>query len=70
MLHLSQGSSEAVRFKVEVDFLGDGHWKTYKEILVGPGGYEFHVFPDGYSAHWVRVAVDRPCKATAYFVYN
>jgi hypothetical protein len=70
VIHLSQESQDVVRFKIEVDFLGNGHWKPYKEIDVRPGGYEFHVFPDGYSAHWVRIAVDRRCKATAYLMYN
>lgn len=69
-LHLSHDSDEEVKFNVEVDFLGDGSWKTYKTIAVPANGYAPHVFPDGFSAHWVRVTADKPCKATAHFMYN
>lgn len=70
VLHLSHDSTEPVRFTVEVDFLGDGSWKTYQTIALSSKGYGFHVFPDGYSAHWVRVTVDRACTASVYFIYN
>jgi hypothetical protein len=33
-------------------------------------GYKSFVFPPGYSAHWVRVKVDKDCKATAQFMYQ
>lgn len=69
-LHLSHDSDEAVNFKVEVDFLGDGSWKTFATQSVAPKGYNPLVFPDGFSAHWVRVTADKACKATAYFMYN
>ena len=54
----------------EVDFLGNGTWKPYLNINVPSTGYRYHVFEDGFSAHWVRVTVDRDCTATAYFMYN
>lgn len=70
VLHLSHSSKEEVTFTVEVDFLGSGDWKTYQEIRVGPEGYAHHEFPDGYSAHWVRIRAGGACRATASFVYN
>ena len=70
VLHLSHSGAALATFTVEVDFLGDGSWRTYKEIEVFDGGYEHHEFPDGYSAHWVRVRVNAACKATAAFAYN
>ncbi len=70
VLHLTHDSDETVRFRVEVDFLGDGSWKWYDTYEIPAKGYQHHVFPDGYSAHWVRIKVDNDCKATAYFMYN
>ena len=29
-----------------------------------------HVFPEGFSAHWVRLKTDRDCTATAWFEYE
>jgi hypothetical protein len=56
---------------LEVDFLGDGSWRPYKSIIVDPEpNYVHHEFPDGFSAHWVRVRVDKDCVATVYFIYN
>ena len=58
-------------FEIQVDFLGDGHWVTYDSILIpAPPSYAQHAFPDGFSAHWVRLKSHNACKATAWFVYN
>jgi hypothetical protein len=32
--------------------------------------YSFHAFPEGFSAHWVRIVAHSPCIATAYFHYT
>jgi hypothetical protein len=70
VVHLANDGPESVTFTIEVDFLGDGSWKPYKRIAVAPNGYEPYVFPDGFSAHWVRARIDRACVATVHFVYN
>ncbi len=69
-LHLRHDSPEAARFTIEVDFLGDGTWAVYDTLTVAAGGYGHHEFPDGFSAHWVRVRCGTPCRATAYFTYS
>lgn len=69
-LHLSHNAAGSVSFTVEVDFLGNGTWVTYQTFQIPAGGYTHHEFPDGFSAHWVRVRCDTACKATAYFVYS
>lgn len=68
-LHLYHDADDVVAFTIEVDFLGNQTWKTYDVINVPPDGYVHHEFPQGFSAHWVRVIADTSCKATAYFVY-
>ncbi len=70
VVHLTHDAREPVRFDLEVDFLGDGSWKPYQSFEVAPSGYVHHEFPDGFSAHWVRVKVNKDCLATAHFVYN
>jgi hypothetical protein len=70
VLHLAHDSAEPVTFTVEVDFLGNGTWKPYQAFEVPGKGYLHHEFPGGFSAHWARVAADRDCVATAYFVYT
>ncbi|MEW6239042.1 MAG: hypothetical protein AB1656_26980 [Candidatus Omnitrophota bacterium] len=69
-IHLSHDSDQQVQFTIEVDFLGNGTWKTYEKITVPPQGYSHYEFPEGFSAHWVRVKVSADCKATVYFVYT
>lgn len=69
-LHLKHDSEKKVRFTVEVDFLGDGTWSRYETLDVPSGEYRHHEFPDGFSAHWVRVRCNSACKATAYFIYS
>lgn len=70
VVHLSHAANSPVTFTIEVDFIGDGSWVTYEKIAVPAQGYRHHEFPAGFSAHWVRVRVDRPCRATAYFIYS
>ena len=70
VLHLANDADAEVRFTVEVDFLGNGMWKTYEILTVPPNGYVHHEFPVGFSAHWVRVTADKDCTATAWFIYN
>jgi hypothetical protein len=70
VLHLSHDSDQEVKFKIEVDFLGNGNWKTYDTFAVPAKGYVHHEFPQGFSVHWVRVVPDLDCIATAYFIYT
>lgn len=70
VIHLSHSAKEEVTFTLEVDFLGTGEWKKYQEIRVPAEGYAHHEFPDGYSAHWVRVRAGNACRATVSFAYN
>ena len=70
VVHIKNDSEHPVNFKIEIDFLGNGSWVEYMTIPVGGNGYRHHEFPDGFSAHWVRVKVDNDCVATVYFMYN
>lgn len=69
VLHLAQQGLSRTEFTIEVDFLGTGEWHKYETIqLHGP--YAHHVFPSGFSAHWVRVTPGADCIATAEFIYT
>ncbi len=70
MVHLMNKGAQAVEFIIEVDVLGNEEWHTYKSITVEPNGYTHHEFPDGYSAHWVRVKAREASTVTVQFVYN
>lgn len=69
-LHLAHEADAEVRFAVEVDFIGNGTWRTYQTFAVPPRGYLHHEFPAGFGAHWVRVTADKDCAATAWLTYN
>lgn len=70
VLHLSHDADRAVSFHIEVDFLGDGSWERYATVRVPGHGYAHHVFPEGFSAHWVRLVPGKKCRVTAWFVYT
>ena len=70
VLHLSHDADHSVTFTIEVDFLGTQDWHTYEAIRVPAKGYSYHTFPHGFSAHWVRVAADADCRASAYLHYT
>lgn len=69
-LSLSHSNAVPVTFTVEVDFASDNSWSEYARFTVAPGQTLVHVFPDGYSAHWVRVKSDTSTTATAQFTYG
>lgn len=70
VLHISQQSREHVEFSVEIDFHGTQDWVPYTSLDVGPSGYQFHAFPAGFSAHWIRITVDKACQASAQLAYT
>lgn len=70
IVHISHESNETVTFTLEIDKSGNNRWETYKKITVSPKGYEYLVFPDDFSANWVRVIADKNCTATAFFHFT
>jgi hypothetical protein len=71
VLHLTCKAKQPVRFEVEVDFLGDGHWMPCESFdLTRKKPYVHHEFPHAFSGHWVRIKVNKDCTATACFIYN
>jgi hypothetical protein len=66
MVHLK--TDRAASLQIEIDFLGNSSWERYETISVN--GYARHIFPDGFSAHWVRVVPSADCTATAEFFYT
>ena len=69
-LDLSHDADEAVEFEVQVDVLGNATWHTYGRLTVPAGETLRHEFPEGYSAHWVRLVPGRSATATAQFTYT
>ena len=61
-------SDRAVAFEMEVDFLGDGSWEKYERLSVN--SYARHIFPAGFSAHWVRITPSADCVASVEFFYS
>ncbi len=77
-LELTHNSNEPVEFTIEVNVIKNliavsdkfGIWNRYKSITVQPGERKEFRFPDGFSAHWVRLVTDEDCNATAIFTYS
>jgi hypothetical protein len=69
-IHFMHTADAPVSFSVEVDVLGNGDWKKFKDIIVPQNGYEHYEFPEGYNAQWVRIKCNSACKATVSFSFN
>jgi hypothetical protein len=69
-LHLKNKGETEVEISLEVDFLGNEEWSEYKTIKIKAGEYKSYTFPDGYSAHWIRLKVNSASVITAQFVYS
>ena len=64
------GADRPVTITVEIDFHGHGRFGAIASLTVEPGQIQTHVFPPGFSAHWVRVVSDTDGVASAQFVYT
>lgn len=69
-LHLFHEEAGEVVFTVELDALGDGTFKCWQTIKVGEGESAMLAFPDGLSAHWLRITSRTACTATAQLHYT
>jgi hypothetical protein len=69
-LHVLQHGGKPVALTIEVDALGNGDFRPYQKVTASPDGYASFVFPDGFSAHWVRLRANREAKLSAQFFYN
>lgn len=69
-LHLENHGEATVHIDVEIDIHGDGHFARSERLTVGPGQLLTHVFPRGFSAHWVRVVSDADTTASAQLFYT
>lgn len=69
-VEISHRSSEPVTFTFEVDFAADNTWSQYDRLTVPPGQTVKHVFPEGYSAHWIRIKTSSDTVASATFQYG
>ena len=68
MLHMVTDKAGTV--EIQVDFLGDGTWVKYETIKLSAGEYHPHIFPEGFSAHWVRLVPGVSAMMTAEFMYT
>ncbi len=69
-LHLSHNAETPVIFQLQVDALGNGDFRTCETLEISAAGSKVYVFPDGFSAHWVRLIPSADCTATAQFHYS
>lgn len=69
-LHVENQGDATARFTIEIDFHGHGRFGAHETLTVEPGQTVTHVFPTGFSAHWVRLVSDTDTQASAQFVYT
>lgn len=66
-IFLTADKDVTLTLEVDVDHNG---WNVYKKIKVPAGKTIEHIFPDGYSAHWIRAVADKDCIATVWLKYE
>jgi hypothetical protein len=69
-VHLYHDSDAPVDFTIQTDFMGNGDFRDFRNIVVKSKEYVHYEFPDSYSAIWMRFKVNKNCKATAIVNYN
>ena len=77
-VQISHSAKTPVNFTIEVNFIMNyiavsdefGKWNAYKTFTIQPGEQLEFNFPEGFSAHWVRLVTDKGCNASAIFNYS
>lgn len=67
-VQLSAADKTTIALEVDVD--GTGLWIPYREFALKPGATIDHVFPEGFSAYWVRAVSDADTTASIVFEYR
>jgi hypothetical protein len=70
VLHLANDGDVPATVEIEVDPLGDDEFRPYRVIDVPAHGYVPHVFPQGFSTHWLRLRARQAGRLTAELVYS
>ncbi|MCB0631817.1 MAG: hypothetical protein R2824_21310 [Saprospiraceae bacterium] len=62
--------SRSVRFILEIDEKGDGHWQVYQTTEAIPAGRDLRIsFPADTPGEWIRVKTNEATTATVHFYY-
>lgn len=77
-MQISHNSSNPVEFTIEICVIMNliavsdefGIWNPYKTFTIEPGEQKEFYFPEGFSAHWVRLVANKECNASAVFTYS
>ncbi|MHB1007658.1 MAG: hypothetical protein ACYC1E_00165 [Propionibacteriaceae bacterium] len=69
-LHITNHSSTSVKVAVQIDPTGEGVFWDAASLVVPAGGLATHIFPSGFSAHWVRLCCESDAVLTGQFFYN
>jgi len=65
-LRIQHTANQPVTVEVEVDpTVQRTHWVKIAEVAVPPGQEIVYEFPQGLSAHWLRLIADTSCQITA-----
>jgi hypothetical protein len=69
-LTLAHQAPEAVTFRIEADFTGDGTWTEFTTLTVPAGQTLDYPFPDAFGAYWLRLVSAMDTTATAQLRYE
>ncbi|WP_353808643.1 hypothetical protein [Agromyces sp. SYSU T00194] len=69
-LHVENFGGQDAVVTVEIDFHGHGRFAAAVELEVPAGRVATHVFPSGFSAHWVRLVSDVDGTLSGQFMYT
>ncbi len=67
---LTLSADEDTKVTAEIDISGDGNWVVHEAFDVKAGESLNHVFPDTFSAYWIRFRSSTPCKVSAQLLYE
>jgi hypothetical protein len=67
---LTLSGDNSTRITAEVDITGDGNWVLYRHFDLTAGQTIQHVFPDTFSAYWIRFTSAKDATLSAQLEYR
>ena len=69
-VHIHNLGNESIEVSLQVDFLSNDTWHPLTVLSIPANSYSYYLFPQGYSAQWMRALSNKDAKITVQLTYN
>jgi hypothetical protein len=69
-LSYADQDNDKIEITAQIDIHGDGTWVDYQSFTLEKGKTTDYIFPENFSAYWIRFVTNKDTKASAQLIYR